>query len=144
MDEKTSLLKDEYLLIMRFYEDLDARLITIKGWSSTVAIAAIGFGVQYGKPLLWLFASAASLVFWVLESIWKSFQYAYRYRIEAIETAFREQTLDSIQPFQAYMSWYVGWKKTKFLRIIVTPYVAFPHIVTAIVGGLLFFFRDRL
>ncbi len=32
---KLGLLKDEYLLLQRLYEDFDGRVITIKGWSAT-------------------------------------------------------------------------------------------------------------
>lgn len=144
MDDKTSLLKDEYLLILRFYEDFDARLITIKGWSSTVAIAAIGFGFQNARPQLWLYAAAASIVFWLLEGTWKSFQYSYAHRIQAIERAFRDRTLDAITPLQTYTSWYEGWKRRNVWRVLRMPIVAFPHLVTAIAGVLLFVFRARV
>jgi hypothetical protein len=33
---------DEYLLLQKFYEDFDARIVTIKGWSATIGMAAIG------------------------------------------------------------------------------------------------------
>jgi hypothetical protein len=44
MDKSTkiSLLKDEYILLQNFYEEFDQRLLTIKGWSVTVALGAIG------------------------------------------------------------------------------------------------------
>jgi hypothetical protein len=44
MDEQTkvALLKDEYLTLQQFYEDFDKRILGIKGWSATIAIAAIG------------------------------------------------------------------------------------------------------
>jgi len=41
-DTKASFLKDEYLLLQRIYEDFDQRAMTIKGWSATIAVAAIG------------------------------------------------------------------------------------------------------
>jgi hypothetical protein len=68
---KSQFLKDEYLLLQRFYEDLDGRIVTIKGWSSTIAIAAIGSGFWQSR-FLWLFAAGASLVFWAIEALWKS------------------------------------------------------------------------
>lgn len=142
MDDKTSLLKDEYLLLLRFYEDFDARLITIKGWSSTVAIAAIGFGFQNARPQLWLYAAGASIVFWLLEGTWKSFQYAYAHRIQAIEGAFRDHALDAVTPCQTYASWYEGWRRRNVWRVLRLPIVAFPHLVTAVAGVLLFAFRD--
>jgi hypothetical protein len=43
-DSKAAFLRDEYLLLQKFYEDYDARVITIKGWSATIGMAAIGGG----------------------------------------------------------------------------------------------------
>ena len=67
-DTKLQLLKDEYLLLQRIYEDFDSRALTIKGWSATVGIAAIGVGF-YQSSYLWLFAAGSSAVFWFLEGL---------------------------------------------------------------------------
>ena len=34
-------------MLQQFYEDFDKRILGIKGWSATIAIAAIGAGFQY-------------------------------------------------------------------------------------------------
>ena len=86
---KISLLKDEYLLLQKFYEDFDARIVTIKGWSATIGMVAIGGGF-YQSHYLWLFASGAAVIFWLIESVWKSFQYMYGPRIQEIEEAFQK------------------------------------------------------
>jgi hypothetical protein len=39
---KITLLRDEYLLLQNFYESFDTRIVTIRGWSATVGMAAIG------------------------------------------------------------------------------------------------------
>ena len=39
--ERRGLLKDEYLLLQKQYEDIDRRTITIKGWIGTGAVAAL-------------------------------------------------------------------------------------------------------
>ena len=142
MDEKTkiTLLKDEYAMLQQFYEDFDKRILGIKGWSATIAIAAIGGGLQYRIPYLWLFAAAASLVFWLLESTWKRFQYLYAPRIAKIEEMFREQDFDEIDALQIYTSWFEafeeeGWNIFSTFRMGI---VMFPHVVTLIVGTLLF------
>lgn len=138
-DTKISLLKDEYLLLQRFYEDFDARAMTIKGWSATIAVAAIGAGF-YQSRLLWLFSAAASLVFWVLESLWKSFQYLYAPRITIIERAFLTSEFDQVAPFQIYQSWIDVFRSRGF-RIahqLKMPIIAFPHLLTAVVALLLF------
>jgi hypothetical protein len=136
---KIALLKDEYLLLQRFYEDFDGRIVTIKGWSVTVGMVAIGGGF-YQSRYLWLFASAAALVFWFVESLWKSFQYMYGPRIEAIEAAFRKDEFSNIVPLQIYSSWFKVFEKRGFgfwenVRIGI---VAFPHAVILVAGAGLF------
>jgi hypothetical protein len=115
MDEKTkiSLLGNEYSLLQQFYEDFDKRILGIKGWSATIAIAAIGGGF-YQTRLLWLFAAGASLVFWLLETIWKGFQYCYSPRIELLERAFREDKFENVAPFQIGKSWYKEFQKNGY------------------------------
>jgi hypothetical protein len=138
-EQKLAFLKDEYLLLQKFYEDFDTRVITIKGWSATIGLAAIGGGFFQSK-FLWLFAAGAAIVFWVIEGLWKSFQYMYAPRIVSIEKAFRAQSIDDIHPFQIYSSWFEAFQEHGFgllgnMRLAV---VLFPHIVTVIVGVSLF------
>ena len=142
--EKIPLLKDEYLFLEKAYEDYDARLMTIKGWGATVAIAAIGLGF-YQNSYLWLFAAGASVVFWYLESIWKVYQNNYATRIKTLECAFRENQFSKIAPFQIYNSWWESDQKVRketkqltFLRTMWNPNIFFPHVVTAFVSVGLF------
>jgi len=142
MDKETKipLLKDEYSMLQQFYEDFDKRILSIKGWSATIAIAAIGGGFQYSIPYLWLFAAAASLVFWLLEAVWKRFQYLYAPRIARIEEIFRNEDFDQIQPLQIYSSWFAAFEKEGW-RIFSTfkmGIVSFPHLITLICGTILF------
>jgi hypothetical protein len=132
-NQKLDFLKDEYLLIERFYDDFDARIMKIKGWSATIAIAAIGAGF-YKTNLLWLFAAGASLAFWILEATWKNFQYSHSPRIRDIEKAFRESSFDNIEPLQISFSWNAALSgliptQTFFLGIVL-----FPHCITLIIG----------
>jgi hypothetical protein len=144
MDEKTkiSLLGNEYSLLQQFYEDFDKRILGIKGWSATIAIAAIGGGF-YQTRLLWLFAAGASLVFWLLETIWKGFQYCYSPRIELLERAFREDKFEHVAPFQIGKSWYKEFQKNGYQMFsnFKLPIVWFPHGVTMILGLLLYLFE---
>ncbi len=55
---KITLLRDEYLLLQNFYENFDTRFVTIKGWSATVGMAAIGGGF-YQTRYLWLFGAGS-------------------------------------------------------------------------------------
>jgi hypothetical protein len=124
---KIPLLRDEYLLLQKFYEDFDARIVTIKGWSATIGMAAIGGGF-YQTQYLWLFGAAAAFVFWVVEALWKSFQYMYSPRIKLIEKAFASDDFSGIVPLQIYSSWFKKFDKDGFgifgnLRLGI---VAFP------------------
>jgi hypothetical protein len=132
-------LKDEYLLLQKFYEDYDARVITIKGWSATVGLAAIGVGF-YQSRYLWLFAAGASLVFWGLEALWKGFQYMYEPRIQLLEEAFRSDDVKPPAPFQIYRAWDDEYQANglQLWRNMRLPLVMFPHAVTLVTGILLF------
>jgi hypothetical protein len=137
--EKRELLKDEYLLLQRFYEDCDTRILTIKGWSATVATAALGLGF-YQSRYLWLFAALASLFFWWVEATWKRFQYCFAGRIQVIEKGFAGEAFDSLQPFQIYTSWFKAWQLREITLWLCfrLPIVAFPHVATIVVGVGLF------
>lgn len=143
---KIGLLKDEYLLLQKFYEDFDGRVVTIKGWSATIGIAAIGAGF-YQSRFLWLFAAGAAMVFWLVEATWKSFQYLYSPRIQELERAFRDDRFDEIAPFQIYTSWFAALQKHRFqiLARAALPIVFFPHLLTVVVGiGLFVLARSGL
>jgi hypothetical protein len=86
------LLKDEYLLLQKFYEDFDGRIVTIKGWSATIGLTAIGTGF-YQSPYLWLFGAISGVVFWYIEALWMSFQYMYGPRIRVSRKHFRKAIL---------------------------------------------------
>jgi|SRR5208283_1156505 len=136
---KIGLLKDEYLLLQKFYEDFDGRIVTIKGWSATVGLAALGGGF-YQSRFLWLFASGAAAIFWLVEALWKSFQYMYAPRIQELEKAFATDSFENVAPLQVYSSWFKQLQKSGIglfgnLRLGI---VAFPHFVTMIVGITLF------
>jgi hypothetical protein len=141
IDEQTklALLRDEYLLLQKFYEDFDGRIITIKGWSATIGLAAIGVGF-YQSSALWLFGAAASLVFWLLEALWKSFQYMCSPRIAEIERAFADNQFNEIKPLQIYSSWFQTFQKYGFgiFGNFSMPIVAFPHVLTVVAGVGLF------
>ncbi|MDM0109218.1 hypothetical protein QTH97_30065 [Variovorax sp. J22R24] len=139
IDIKLGYLKDEYLLLQKLYEDYDARAITIKGWSATVGLAAIGVGF-YQSRYLWLFAAGAAMVFWCLEALWKGFQYMYEPRIRLLEAAFLADDFDGIAPLQVYTAWHDEYqaKGLRVWRNMRMPLVAFPHVVTLVTGLVLF------
>lgn len=91
-------------------------------------------------PFLWLFAACASLVFWAVEAVWKSFQYMYAPRIALLEEAFLTEAFDKVAPFQIYTSWFEALERNgfHFLVNMRLGIVMFPHIVTLIAGVGLF------
>jgi hypothetical protein len=138
-ETRVAYLKDEYLLLQKFYEDYDARIITIKGWSATIGLAALGGGF-YQSKFLWLFAAGAAVVFWLLEALWKSFQYMYAARIELLEAAFKVGKYESLAPFQIYTSWFEEYQTNglQIRRNLFLGLVLFPHAVTLVAGVTLF------
>ena len=138
---KLGFLKDEYLLIQKQYEDFDTRIMTIKGWSATIGLAALGAGFQYTK-YLWIFAAGIGVIFWILEAIWKSFQYNYADRIELLEEKFRTGNVDDVAPFQIYTAWMEVFQRQGYLMPVMgnmtLPLIFFPHIVPVIVGPAIF------
>jgi hypothetical protein len=138
-ETKASWLKDEYLLLQKVYGDYDARVITIKGWSATIGMAAIGGGF-YQSRYLWLFAAGAALIFWILEALWKSFQYLYAQRIELLEATFRSESFETVAPFQIYSSWFEQFQASglQLARNMCMGLVVFPHAVTLLAGVVLF------
>jgi hypothetical protein len=144
-DPKVGLIKEEYSLLQKFYEDFDSRIMTIKGWSATIGIAAIGAGF-YQTHMLWLFSILAGLVFWSLETMWKTFQYNYAPRIAEIEEAFRRDDISDITPLQVYSKWFDAHHKNMRYRwrIAFMPIVCFPHIVPVAAGILLFLLKSHI
>jgi hypothetical protein len=138
-DQKLGLLRDEYLLLQKFYEDFDSRIITIKGWSATVGLAAIGTGFVYTK-FLWLFAAGVGLVFWILEAIWKSFQYNYSPRILELEDAFKRGSIADISPLQIYTKWDEAFQNSGYavLENMKLPLIYFPHVIYVLAGIIIF------
>lgn len=138
---KTGYLKDEYFKLQEFYEDYDKRLLGIKGWSVTVGVVALGAGFQNKMPNLWLFASIASILFFILELYWKTFQHCYYPRIKKLETAFRDDNFKDIQPLQIHFSWQEALaihKKNRSVIFRVTS-IYFPHLLSFLAGIVLFF-----
>lgn len=156
------LLRDEYLLLQNQYEDFDKRSITIKGWITSGAIAALALGITSDKPnapAIPLITSAIVGFVWYLEAHWKLFQYALSDRIRILEAYFR-QDKDILEkdpdPFQIYHWWFKSYSqdepiyeyershgrprgrrkrlaKVAFQRFVFIPYL--PIIVLALISA---------
>lgn len=139
MDKKhlDNLLKDEYLFLQNAYEDFDKRALLIKGWSITVALGGIGLAFQLKSMSIMVLAGLAALLLWVMEALWKFFQYCSGPRISVIEGYFRGEQ-EEIFPLQAYTSWFDvfsssrSWFKEILSNMFLAP-VLIPHAPALIV-----------
>jgi hypothetical protein len=140
-DKRADLLKDEYIMLQHFYEEIDSKGLTIKGWSITVALATIGTGVLYRREIL-LVGFLSALVFWYLEAHWRGLSHFFSTRIKNIETAFRDDTWKQEVPLQVYETWGKEYRSTKdqTLRYMFKQSSLLPHTVIAVVCLLIFFF----
>jgi hypothetical protein len=75
--QTTQLFRDEYFYLQKMIEDFDGRLLTLKSWSVTFSLAAIGVGFSLKAPTVFLVSAVSSILFWILEVLWKGFQHAY-------------------------------------------------------------------
>jgi hypothetical protein len=111
-EQRRDCLREEYQILQRQYEDFDQRSLTIKGWISAAAIAAIALGADKGRNPhgeIWLAIAAIAACVWYLEGRWKTFQYAMRNRIRIIEAYFRDDPdilIKNPAPFQIYHWWF--------------------------------------
>jgi len=144
--ELDTLLKEEYFHLQRVIEDFDSKTITIKTWSVTGSLVVIGAGFSAkGSAELFIVAAVASLLFWVIESNWKSFQLSYYARIKAIENYFADPTTAPIHPLQIYKAWGLSWKnyhKGKLLAVMLWPNIFLPHL-PIFIGGIVLYLLAR-
>lgn len=129
---------NEYKLIYVAYEGFNSHFLTLKGWSVSVALAAIiavyseKIGTS-GKVILWV-AALSSLPFWVLDTIWKSYQSAYLDRLKFLEG------LGDCKILQAHeLGMITGWQKEHegfdLMQWVEFAYNSgFPHAFVLIAG----------
>ncbi len=153
-------LSQEYFALLGLVKDVDQRLITIKGWGVTLSLAALGFGFEYGHYGLFLIATLSGFAFWMIEGLVKRYQMRYYVRMRDIEVFAYEQQLagKSIGIATPQIDWAFD-QAGKILRgesvdrdakptprgkfppyefAWLLPQVCLPHIISVIVGGLLF------
>jgi hypothetical protein len=136
--DELALLKEEYFHLQRTVEEFDQRALTIKSWSVTTSMVGIAAGFLQNKiAILCLLASLASLLFWLIETLWKVFQQCYYTRIRAIERAIASPQ-STERPLQILHSWFETWQSyhlRKLLGVMFLPQVALPHVIV-VAGGL--------
>jgi len=141
-ETRIDLLKAEYTMLQGFYEDIDNRCITIKSWSISAGLAAIGAGFVYSE-LLFLAAVATAFLFWYQEGYWRGLSFFFSRRILEIEAGIREGEWEEIVPLQVYDSWErnfrVHGKQTR--AYMLKEPSRMPHLFIMAVGALLYLLR---
>jgi hypothetical protein len=80
-------LQKEYYAILDVVTGFDGRIMTIKGWSVTLSLAALGLGFQQGHYALFALAAVTALGFWFIDATTKRHQLRYYPRMRDIEVA---------------------------------------------------------
>lgn len=135
MTEPVDLLAQEYLHLQGAVEAFDDRILLIKGWSVTVSLAGLTAAVMKRSQTLLLISGLSAVLFWFIETLWKSFAATYNVRVRALEEAFRNGDT-SMAPFQIVSSWPEAWQAvgwSGFLGRSVTFGVALPHAAILLV-----------
>lgn len=138
-DKRLDLLKDEYIQLHSFYEDIDKKTLTIKGWDVTISVASIGAGF-FISPHLWLVASLSALVFWYLEAFWRNYHYFLSVRIKNIEHALDDGTWTTLTPLQLYTTWTNEFNRvgSRISKYFFKPVTIFPHFFIIVLCGLFY------
>ena len=139
-DKRAELLKDEYIMLQNFYEDIDSKGLTIKNWAITVALTAIGTGIVYRKEVL-IVGFFAALVFWYLEAYWRGLSHFFSTRIQDIESAFQTDDWQTTLPLQVYSTWTKEYKRVgnQTWKYMFKQSSFLPHLVIAVVYVALYF-----
>ena len=133
-------LEAEYFHLQKAIEEFDSRALTIKAWSITFSLGAIGGAFAEHSALVLLFASMSSVAIWFLEAIWKCFQSGYYRGADAIEVHFRGEK-PITHPFQIGTEWYEHWRtggSGMWTTTMLWAHVALPHAMIAILGLVLY------
>ncbi|NMF57481.1 hypothetical protein [Pseudanabaena yagii] len=82
---KFELVKQEIDLLQSGIRNCDSSLFTIKGWAITIFSTFIFFAADKKQPLFLLFCAMAIVLFWLLDSTYRSIQRIYIRRYNEIE-----------------------------------------------------------
>ena len=123
------LLEKEYFHINSEIERFDSKSLTIKAWSVSLAGTIAGSSAFTENKVVILFAAVVSLMFWVIDGAWKTFQYANYRRINQIESFMRGDSTP-ITNLQITYSWRKSYRdggKKHLLRIMFWHHIILPH-----------------
>ena len=133
-------LRAEYLLIQGQFEAFDQRALSIKALATPLLGAGLAFGFKESSPVILAAAVLVAGSLWLLEAIWKTFQYCLASRIIQLEKWFRgEESVEPV-PFQIYTEWMKSWTTNygslKHLpRILMQPFVCLPYLPIVLVAA---------
>jgi len=132
-------LRAEYLLIQTQYEAFDQRALSVKGLATPLLGAGVAVGLKEGSCAILGATVLVALSLWLLEAIWKSFQYCLSDRIILLEAWFRGQGSGEIPAFQIFTSWSEAWsarynRPASWFPILRQPFVYLPYAPIAFVG----------
>lgn len=133
-------LRAEYLLLQNLYEDYDKRALSLKAIAGPLLGAGVAAGLKESSAAILIATIAVALSLWLLEAIWKNFQYCLVARIERLEAWFRgDPGASEIAPFQIYTAWSESWPHRRRVgsvaSVLVQPFVALPYVVLVAVAG---------
>lgn len=159
-------LMTEYYRIADIVAAFDQRLLTVKSWGVTFALATLALGFQQGHYGLFLVAAASALSFWLIETSLKLHQTRYYPRMGDIEVIAYEQfsrvtTTGVVSAPLIDWSWFTApprvlggrlkgdprtparWPDVnespgRSSRMLLYPHVALPHVMVVILGSVLF------
>ena len=122
----------------------DQRALQIKGWSVTLSLAAIAAALvakdigPEQRDATFLVAGLASALFWLIEYIWKTFQWSFFHRIDEIEGYFRDSSVP-VDPLQIRAAWKGKYKieLAKRWRNAFKPFIMLPHAVVVVAAVVL-------
>ena len=102
--------------------------------------AGVAAGLKEASAAILIATIAAASSLWLLEAIWKSFQYCLVGRIERLEAWFRnEKGATEIAPFQIYAAWSEAWpwrrRVGNIASVLIQPFVALPYVVLVAVAA---------
>src|SRR5262249_46957420 len=133
-------IRAEYALLQGQYESFDARALTIKSLATPLLAGGIGVGLKESSASLIAATAFAAACLWLLEAIWKSFQYCFADRIKLIEGWFRGEHVGELAPFQIFTAWNSVWHKqyskpASLLPILRQPFVYLPYLPIVLVAS---------
>ncbi len=151
MAELRDQLAAEYTMLQNQYETFDTRALTIKSWSAPLLAGGLGIALKDNLLGLALATALVALCSWIVEAMWKSFQYSYIGRTELLESYFRgEIEGDALKPYQIRQAWkidYKNWygKPEALWSLFWKPFVFLPYfpIVLACIPAIVWIVANK-